>query len=190
MNHGDSTVRVESASAPLLYSRHQGELGWYDLLLFIVLLIPGLAILRLLDRRRERRHQQWRADLMAGKLPPVSLENARNGTISLQATGFTVTSPWRKDSTATVEWDRIEEIRAFKQDLFATDRICWGFCLRGDNLMTVANEEMLGFKELQRAVEARFGVKQEDWWHRVVHPAFATNLTVIWPKDKEMPSSG
>jgi hypothetical protein len=190
MNDGDSAARVENASGPLLYSWRQGEMGWYDLLLFIVLLIPALAILRLRNRRRERRHKQWLEDLRAGKLPPVSLENARNGTISIEATGFTVASPWRKDSTATVEWAQIEEIRAFKQDLFTTDRICWGFCRPGDDLMVVASEDMVGFKELQRTVESRFGVKEEDWWRRVAFPAFARNMTVIWPKDKETPVSG
>jgi hypothetical protein len=191
MDQGESSMWVESVNALLLYSGHHEELHWYHLLIAIALLIPALAILRVRDRRRERRWKQHLEDIKTGKIPVPSLEDAKNGTISLQATGFTVVGPVRrrKDNTAGVTWDEVEEIRAFKQDLLSVDRICWGFCCRGNDSMVVVNEEMLGFKELQKAVESRFGVKEEDWFRRVAFPAFAPNMTVIWPRDKETPDS-
>lgn len=160
------------------------------LLLFIVLVISAFAIPRMLDRRRERRWKQLLEDIKAGKIPASSLEDAKNGTLSVQTTGFTVVFPRRKNNTAAVHWDQVEEIRAFKQDLFTVDLICWGFCCRGDDPTVVVNEETLGFQELRRAVESRFGVKEEDWFRKVAFPAFAGNMTVIWPKDKEIPGSG
>jgi hypothetical protein len=144
----------------------------------------------MLNRRRERRWKQILEDVKAGKIPASSLENARNGAISVQATGFTVVFPRRKGNTATIPWAQVEEIRAFKQDLFTVDRICWGFCRRGEDPTVVVNEEMLGFQELREAVGSRFGVKEEDWFRTVAFPAFAGNMTVIWPKDKEAPGSG
>jgi hypothetical protein len=160
------------------------------LLAFIVLLIAAVVIPRIQDRRRARRWKQELEDIKAGKVPASSLEDAKNGTISVQATGFTVVFPRRKDNTAAVHWDEVEEIRAFKQDLFTVDLICWGFGCRGDNSTVVVNEEMLGFQELQKAVRSRFDVKNEDWFLQVAFPAFAGNMTVIWPKDKESPDSG
>ncbi len=184
-------------SAFLLISASLLILAWYfflpdhiTLIYFIVLLILALVIPRVQDRRRERRWKQILEDVKTGKVPVPSPEDAKNGTISLQATGFTVVFRRRKDNPAAVNWDQVEEIRAFKQDLFTVDLICWGFCCRGNDSMVAVNEEMLGFKELQKAVESRFGVKEEDWFRKVAFPAFAGNMTVIWPKDRDTQDRG
>ncbi len=190
MDHWESIAQIKNSGAYLLEAGYDKEMHWHHLLIFIALLVPALIVLRIRDRRRERRWKQQIKDIKAGKILVPSLESAKNGTISVQATGFTVVIPREKDNTATVRWDQVEEIRAFKQDLFTVDRICWGFCCRGDASAVVVNEEMLGFQELREAVESRFGVKEEDWFRKVAFPAFARNMTVIWPKDKETQDSG
>ena len=146
--------------------------------------VIAAVVVAAVERIRREKLRRWMKDLIvdakAGRLPETSLEDARNGVISVSEDGFVVQRG--AERLAEVKWDAVEEVRGYKADLFGYDLICWGFCCAGDARMVEANEEMVGFRELQKAVGARYGVCLEDWWSQVAFPAFATNMTVIWSK--------
>lgn len=127
------------------------------------------------------------ADIKAGKRPAAALENPKNGTISIIADGFALSR--NGDRLAEVRWDRVREIRAYKADMLATDLICWEFRGADEDRRVEVHEEMSGFDKLQEAVRSRFGVALEDGFSRVAFPAFATNMTVLWPKGDGAPSA-
>jgi len=119
-------------------------------------------------------------DVKSGKRPKANIEDPKNGVIAMQSDGFTLS---RGDALlAEVKWDQVREIRGYKADLFTTDLICWGFCCGDEDRLLEVHEEMAGFDKLQESVQSRFGVTLEDWFGEVAFPAFATNMTVIWPK--------
>jgi hypothetical protein len=120
------------------------------------------------------------ADARAGKLPKTEPGNPAEGVISITEDGFTV---HRGDLLLnTVLWTDVVEITAYKVDLFAYDRIYWGFFTCCKDTDFEVHERMVGFLKLTQAVEARYDVLVKDWWNTVVFPAFAPNLTVIWRK--------
>lgn len=122
------------------------------------------------------------ADAKAGRLPEVSLEDPKNGIIDCTSSGFVFYSGGK--ARAEVKWDDVTQIVAYKADLFSVDLICWGFCCGDDDSIVEVHEEMAGFEELQDRVQSRFGVEPEDWFDQVAFPAFAPNMTTIWPKNE------
>jgi hypothetical protein len=123
------------------------------------------------------------ADARSGRpLPKTTYEKAGEGVISITDDGFTVRR--REKLLAAVAWDDVDEIRAYKVDLFAVDLICWGFHRTGDDFLVEVNEHMVGFEALQEAARVRYGIALADWWEQVAFPAFATNMTAIWSKER------
>ena len=149
----------------------------------VVGVVVGLAVFYLFDVVRQKMLiAELTAAAKAGTLPETSLEEPVNGVISITEDGFSV---WKgPEQLADVKWDDISEIRAYKVDRWATDRICWGFLRSGRDDLIEVHEEMFGFEKLQKVAEARYGVSLADWWSEVAFPAFATNMTVIWPKQE------
>jgi hypothetical protein len=96
--------------------------------------------------------------------------------------GFSVSL---NDSDATrVDWSSVNEIVAFKHDLFGFDEIYLGFQCECDDRFWWVGEEDIGFKELQATVEQRFDGILEGWWSDVAFPAFKENWTSIWSRSK------
>ena len=116
----------------------------------------------------------------SGDAPETILEDAKNGRISILEDGFAV---YKGESCfADVKWDDVEEIRAYKIDVFSYDLICFCFgCCDNDSFIEV-HEAMEGFRSLQKAVEERYKNLLDDWWSKVSFPAFAANMTTIWEK--------
>ena len=164
-------------------------MDWNFILGFAAILAAGIIICLIYDRLTKRKLQQGfqklQADIKAGKIPEPNLENEKNGTISIDTDGFTVTYSRRKHRQAKILLDNVTRIETYKRDLFTTDLLCFSFSCRDDEDMVEVNEEMLGFKELMKVIESRFDIKQEDWWQEVILPAFETNMTVIWPKNAD-----
>ncbi|RJR44164.1 MAG: hypothetical protein C4576_13340 [Desulfobacteraceae bacterium] len=126
-------------------------------------------------------------DIKVGK---ISLEKAKNGVISINDTGFVVSGLPFKQPSSEVKWDEIDQILGYKRDLFTTDLICWGFHAPQDDKTVEVHEEMLGFKELEETVGLRFGIKLEDWFHKVAFPPFAPSVTRIWAKEENYQQQG
>jgi hypothetical protein len=93
---------------------------------------------------------------------------------------------FRRDTEAMIwqiEWASIDEIIAWKRDLLTVDCICMGFAWAGSDVLKIVDEEMIGWDELQAAIEQRLGVKYaEGWWREVAIPAFAENRRIVWKR--------
>jgi hypothetical protein len=74
-------------------------------------------------------------------------------------------------------WSEVRRIVAYKRDLITTDQVCLEFEL-GDRTC-IADEEASGWEELTSQMTKRFSLDAE-WLARVVQPAFATNMAVLW----------
>jgi hypothetical protein len=155
---------------------------WEFSLAIIVIILICLAISRRNHRKREQWLKQIWEDVKAGKISQDALEDPKNGVIVIGNEGFTVTVHRRQIQSAQVKWDNIDKIMAFKRDMFTTDFICWQFHDVANISTVEVDEQMLGFRGLQKAVELHFGVKQDDWFQKVAVTAFATNMTTIWAK--------
>ncbi len=117
-----------------------------------------------------------------GKLE-TCLEKPENGTITVAEEGMRVSIPRKKEEEVKeIKWDEIDEIIAYKKDLFAVDLICWQFCRLADEYVVEINEEMVGYKVLLKTLENKFGIKEEDWFRKVAIPPFAPNVTSVWKK--------
>ena len=79
-----------------------------------------------------------------------------------------------------MRWDAIEEIAAFKRDLLTVDDLCLAFLPLGSAQYVVADEDMPGWAELNRALVTRFGIRFQEWFPLVAHPPLEQNWTVLW----------
>ena len=70
------------------------------------------------------------------------------------------------------------EIRAFKIDLFTVDEVRFAVSLR-DGTDFELSEEHPAFGAFVDALKVRFPAI-EGWENRVIQPAFATNMTVLF----------
>ncbi|MEX2558701.1 MAG: hypothetical protein WD403_02250 [Pirellulales bacterium] len=84
----------------------------------------------------------------------------------------------RAASIWRIRWAEVDEIVAWKDDVWAYDIICIG--LRSGQKQYRCDEEQHGWHDLLRTIERLFAIRRDDWWRRVALPAFETSLTVIW----------
>jgi len=84
-------------------------------------------------------------------------------------------------------WTAVEEIRAFKRDLFSTDLICLAFKREGKDDYIEVHEEMVGYHDLLEALPNRLPGFTLAWFLDVAFPAFETNHRTIW---KRTPDEG
>lgn len=98
--------------------------------------------------------------------------------------GFTVETykaDERATDQATVSWGDIEQVVAFKRDLFDIDQVCVDFVFLDASWFRVS-EDMAGFNDFVRVLPCYLSgcLSREDWWGKVVLHAFAANETVLW----------
>jgi hypothetical protein len=96
----------------------------------------------------------------------------------LDEDGFSVSLD--DSDVAKIDWSSVNEVAAFKHDLFGFDEICLAFRCDSDDKFWWVGEEDIGFKDLQARVERRFDGILKDWWSAVAFPAFEENWTSIW----------
>ena len=107
------------------------------------------------------------------------LEKAKWGTLTPDETSLQIKG--RNKEVVTFEWADVEEIHAFKRDLFTIDLICIAFLL-GKKRVVEIHEEMVGYHDLQPGLQKKFPEIEANWFIEVAFPAFATNDRVIWRK--------
>jgi hypothetical protein len=83
--------------------------------------------------------------------------------------------------SADIAWNQVMRIAAFKRDMFSVDLICLAFETNSSALEV--DEEMEGWEKLLESLPNYFEkiLLREEWWNEVAHPAFAINLTQIYP---------
>lgn len=77
-------------------------------------------------------------------------------------------------------WEEIEEVWAYKRDLFTVDQICLD--IKGEDVEIFVTEDIPGWAELIAALPAGLPgcLSQEEWLSAVTHPAFEENLTLLY----------
>ena|SRR5258707_8261052 len=87
------------------------------------------------------------------------------------------------DKTVTFSWQEVTQVMVFKRDQFIVDLICMLFELNGKETSEM-NENMQGWQDLVKAVPIHLpgALTQEEWWGKVVSPAFETCLTQVYPR--------
>jgi hypothetical protein len=100
---------------------------------------------------------------------------------ALQLTIFHFRAP--EIRTTRVNWSGISRIIASKNDNFTWDSLWLTFHLKDGSECSVS-EEAMGWDQLLEMLPKMVpGVpNQEDWWPGVVQPAFAPNVTQIYPE--------
>jgi hypothetical protein len=83
--------------------------------------------------------------------------------------------------TKNIEWNKIESIFGYKLDLMTTDEICIEvFC--DDCISFRVTEETPGWFVFIERLKEQFSSVEEDWNINIAHPAFATNLKLLYDR--------
>lgn len=87
----------------------------------------------------------------------------------------------RHDSA--IAWDRVNEVRVFKRDLFSYDLICL-VVVSDDGFVIEIDEEDPNWKDLMAAIPENLpgALRWGDWFSDVAFPAFVTNERMIFSK--------
>lgn len=77
-------------------------------------------------------------------------------------------------------WEEIEEVWAYKRDLFTVDQIC--LAIKGEDVELFVTEDISGWAELIAALPTGLPgcLPPEEWLSGVTHPAFEENLTLLY----------
>jgi hypothetical protein len=101
-----------------------------------------------------------------------------NGIFTFKNNGFSIKT---NNGVQTIEWKEIKSMLGYKEDHFATDRICLDvFC--DDNKSFRITEDTSGwFRFLDHSKKALPTI-DESWEIEITTPAFETNLTVVYDR--------
>jgi hypothetical protein len=91
--------------------------------------------------------------------------------ISVSVDGFAV-------SGRSISWHDIQEISAYKIDLFTVDEVRFSLSV-SSGPDVVVSEEQHGFSELVTSLALQFP-SVAGWERKVIHPAFARNQTMLY----------
>jgi hypothetical protein len=162
------------------------KMGMPPIILAIVIPLVLLGLFVLIDKFLNpiiyrRRFEKWSKERLKNnhKADSRILEKAEHGTLTPDETSLQIKG--RKGEAVTIAWTDVEEIHAFKRDLFTVDLICIEFRL-GENRIVEIHEEMVGYHDLQPWLQKKFPEIQANWFTTVAFPAFVTNYTMIWKK--------
>lgn len=75
----------------------------------------------------------------------------------------------------------MERITAYKRDEWSTDLICLDFDGVDGKGLGFVHEELPGYEEMVRTLEAALELLP-GWWDKVAQPPFAPNVTVIYQR--------
>jgi hypothetical protein len=115
-----------------------------------------------------------------GKTDPRALESAKHGTLLADADGLRIKR--ERGSSLKLQWSEVEEVHAFKRDLFTTDLICLAFKKAGKEEYYEIHEEMAGYHDLLEILPTYLPKFTSDWFYAVAVPAFKNNHRIIWKR--------
>jgi hypothetical protein len=111
---------------------------------------------------------------------PRALENPKYGSVAAGVDCLRITSG--KGDTSELQWNEIEEVHAYKRDLFMTDLICLAFKKTDQEEYYEIHEEMAGYHDLLEALQSRLPKFTLEWLMDVAVPAFETKHQIIWKR--------
>jgi hypothetical protein len=115
-----------------------------------------------------------------GKQDPRALENPEYGFLSGDTDCLRMKND--KGDSWELQWREVEEVHAFKRDLFSSDLICLAFKKTGKEEYYEIHEEMAGYHDLLEILPTRLPKFTSDWFSRVAFPAFKGNHRIIWKR--------
>ena len=129
---------------------------------------------------------EWRLDSALKKVraeKPVSLEDAKYGSIEISDQGVTIRDS--KSGVTEIPWGAVTRLTAFKRDIYTVDLICLALSYdqMGREVYLEVSEEMVGFKNLIEGLPDRFSLRDNDWWIKVAFPAFVQTMMILWEKE-------
>ena len=113
------------------------------------------------------------------KTDPRALENPKYGSIICDAESIVVR---RGTEEVRLNWNWIDEIYAYKTDLFTTDLICLAIICGTQKQAIEIHEEMHGYYDARPYFTAHLPGYSESWFSEVAFPAFVENRKMIWKK--------
>lgn len=99
------------------------------------------------------------------------------GLFEYSEDGFKITT---QDFSKDIKWTEIDQINAYKKDVYAYDLIVMEI-ICGENSLTI-NEETLGWFQLVLKLKEVFDSIPKDWDMKITQPPFETNFTTIYNK--------
>jgi hypothetical protein len=114
----------------------------------------------------------------------MNLESPHGVIVAGDAENLTIRSG--NNQCSELRWSNIEEVHAYKVDLFTTDLICLSFKQFDDPEYYEIHEEMAGYRELLKLLPSCLPGFSLEWFPAVAFPAFQANHLVIWRKSSEL----
>jgi hypothetical protein len=84
--------------------------------------------------------------------------------------------------SSELRWSEVEEVHAYKRDLFTTDLICLAFKRYGEERYLEIHEQMDGYHDLLEALPSRLPSFSMEWMLAFAFPAFETKHQIIWTR--------
>jgi hypothetical protein len=103
-----------------------------------------------------------------------------NGIFSYTEDGFIIKF---KTHDRSIKWSDIETIIAYKRDLMTTDQICFDLFYQ-NSLSSTISEDTEGWSQFVNRMQEAFPQIDKDWWGKIIHPAFKTNMTLLYDKQR------
>jgi hypothetical protein len=123
---------------------------------------------------------------------PISKEDKRKFTARFNDVGqFTYTDDGcivqLNTEQEEIKWADIERLVAYKRDFYTSDEICLDIVF--NNCQITISEETPGWYQFVERIKLVYPEISQNWDTEIVHPPFATNLTVLYQrKDRIMAS--
>jgi hypothetical protein len=114
------------------------------------------------------------------KIDPRALEDPKHGRVAGDAECLRVSDA--KGSYSELRWSDVEEVHAYKRDLFTTDLICLAFKRCEKEEYFEIHEEMAGYHDLLEVLPSHLAGFTSEWFVSVAVPAFEANHQVIWKR--------
>ena len=89
------------------------------------------------------------------------------------------------DELITIRFDQIEEVTAYKYDLFSYDEICIAIRMGADEWYEIS-EQTYGYTAWVPALEKSLRIRA-DWWSKVAFPAFEKCWTQLYKRGESPP---
>jgi|SRR2546427_48556 len=87
-----------------------------------------------------------------------------------------------KGDSSELRWSEVEEVHAYKRDLFTTDLICLAFKKCGREEYYEIHEEMAGYHDLLEGLPSHLPKFTLEWFLEVAFPAFEAKHQIIWKR--------
>jgi hypothetical protein len=145
----------------------------------IILLLLSLFFDRVVTPWQARRSVE-KIMRSKAKRDPRALEDPKYGHVVGEADRLKITSS--KGDSSELRWSEVEEVHAYKRDLFTTDLICLAFRKCGTEEYYEVHEEMAGYHDLLEVLQRRLPEFTLEWFSDVAFPAFETKHRIIWTR--------